>query len=105
MPRPADGRDGPRTRRPVPLRRAYPAGRPYSGRGTEGQTLAPTAAVDRLRLGDHVCWDFDDDDGRLETIGRFVEGGIRAHHRGRSLTEPDTPARLRTALAARGARV
>jgi len=64
--------------------------------------LAPTAAVDRLRLGDHVCWDFDDDDARLETIARFVEGGIRAHHRVLYLTETDLPARLRTALRDRG---
>jgi anti-anti-sigma regulatory factor len=64
--------------------------------------LAPTAAVDRLRLGDHVCWGFDDEDARLQTVVRFVAAGVRAHHRVLYLTETELPAPLRSALQARG---
>jgi MEDS: MEthanogen/methylotroph, DcmR Sensory domain len=64
--------------------------------------LAPTTAVDRLQLGDHVCWGFDDDAGRLETVARFVAAGIRERHRVLYLTETDLPAPLRTALRDRG---
>ena len=39
--------------------------------------MAATAAVDRLRLGDHVCWGFDDDGARLDAVARFVAAGVR----------------------------
>ena len=64
--------------------------------------MAATAAVDRLRLGDHVCWGFDDDGARLDAVARFVAAGVREHHRILYLTETELPAALREALAARG---
>ena len=64
--------------------------------------MAPTAAVDRLRLGDHVCWGFDDDDARLDAVARFVAAGIHAHHRVLYLSEAEFPVDLRTALERRG---
>jgi anti-anti-sigma regulatory factor len=67
--------------------------------------LAPTAAVERLRLGDHVCWGFDDDEARLEAVARFVAAGIREHHRVLYLTETRFPADLRAALEHQGVSV
>jgi len=50
--------------------------------------LAPTTPVDQLRLGDHVCWGFDDDEARLDIVTRFVAAGQRDGHRILCLTEP-----------------
>lgn len=37
--------------------------------------------LDRVALGDHVCWIVDDDAIRLEAIAGFVRAGLRARHK------------------------
>lgn len=43
--------------------------------------MAYAAALDELRLGDHVCWSFADDRDRLDAEARFVAGGVRDAHK------------------------
>ncbi|WP_020523699.1 MEDS domain-containing protein [Catelliglobosispora koreensis] len=38
-------------------------------------------AIDRLELGDHVCWVFDDDQAVVEVTARYVAGGLSARQR------------------------
>jgi anti-anti-sigma factor len=38
--------------------------------------VADGATVDRLRLGDHVCWTFDDDRERSEAMAGYVRAGL-----------------------------
>lgn len=37
--------------------------------------------LDRVALGDHVCWAVDDDAVRMESIAGFVRAGLRAGHK------------------------
>ncbi|WP_433383534.1 MEDS domain-containing protein [Actinoplanes sp. CA-142083] len=37
--------------------------------------------LDKVALGDHVCWTVDDDATRLEAIAAFVRAGLLARHR------------------------
>ncbi|MEV4416470.1 MEDS domain-containing protein [Catellatospora sp. NPDC049609] len=43
--------------------------------------MAEQEAIDRLELGDHVCWSFDDDQRFLRSMSRYVMAGLRARHR------------------------
>jgi len=37
--------------------------------------------LDKVALGDHVCWTVDDDATRIEAIAGFVRAGLSARHR------------------------
>lgn len=39
--------------------------------------MTAAAVVDQVRLGDHVCWTYDDEAGSLDAVGRFVTAGLR----------------------------
>src|SRR6185369_12638700 len=58
--------------------------------------------VEQLRLGDHVCWTFDDDDERLAAMARLVAVGINDSHKVLYLTGPMRPEALLDNLDARG---
>jgi anti-anti-sigma factor len=40
-----------------------------------------TGLLDRLTVGDHICWLVDDDRLRTREIAGFVRAGLREHHR------------------------
>jgi anti-anti-sigma factor len=46
-----------------------------------GGRVADQATVDRLRLGDHVCWAFDDDRQRSDAMAGYVRAGLRDTHK------------------------
>ncbi len=58
--------------------------------------------TDRLQLGDHACWIFDDDDRCLREMARFVQAGLARRQRVIYLTETLAPSALLVALQARG---
>jgi hypothetical protein len=58
--------------------------------------------VQRLGLGDHVCWAFDRDDERLDGTASLVDDGLRAGEKVLCLTETIEPGELERRLAARG---
>ena len=62
-------------------------------------------SVDRLDLGDHVCWTFDDDAERLAAIARFVTAALGSGHRVLYATASLTPEALLADLAASGVEV
>ena len=64
--------------------------------------MSDPTSVDRLQLGDHVCWTFDDDEKRLEATARFVTAGLRAGQRVLCVTDALLPVALLGALHARG---
>ncbi|MBG6135053.1 MEDS domain-containing protein [Longispora fulva] len=43
--------------------------------------MTDPTAVDQLRLSDHVCWTFDDDDRCAAAVARYVGAGTRDGHR------------------------
>jgi anti-anti-sigma factor len=40
-----------------------------------------TALLERLTMGDHICWLVDNDRVRLRELAGFVRAGLRDHHR------------------------
>ena len=40
-----------------------------------------TGLLDRLTVGDHICWLVDDDRVRMHEIAAFVRAGLRDHHK------------------------
>jgi anti-anti-sigma factor len=40
-----------------------------------------TGLLDRLSLGDHICWLVDDDRIRMRELAGFVRAGLREHHK------------------------
>ncbi|MBU2665110.1 MEDS domain-containing protein [Actinoplanes bogorensis] len=61
------------------------------------------ALLDRLELGDHVCWTIDDDTVRLDEIVGVLHGGLLARHK--VVFSGDDPDIVVTALERRGVRV
>jgi anti-anti-sigma factor len=57
----------------------------------------------RVRLGDHLCWRFDDDDQLVDAMARVVADGVAANHQVVYYTHAVPPVALEPALAARGA--
>jgi anti-anti-sigma factor len=49
--------------------------------GDKGRIVGGLPLLDRVTLGDHICWAVDDDAMRLESIARFVRTGLRARQR------------------------
>ena len=62
--------------------------------------MAGLALLDRLELGDHVCWTVDDDEVRQEAIVRVLRDGLRAHHK--VAYSGDQPEAVLAALARQG---
>jgi len=62
-------------------------------------------SVDRLDLGDHVCWTFDDDGERLDGMARFVTAAFGSGHRVLYATASLPPEILLAALQVRGVEV
>ncbi|WP_164842621.1 MEDS domain-containing protein [Actinoplanes solisilvae] len=63
--------------------------------------MAGLALLDRLELGDHVCWTVDDDEVRQEAIVRVLHDGLRARHK--AVYSGDQPEAVLAALARDGA--
>lgn len=61
-------------------------------------TVTATAVVDRVHLGDHVCWAHDDERAALEAVTRFTATGLRLGHKVVCFTDTVTPRALRTRL-------
>lgn len=59
--------------------------------------------LDRLALGDHVCWTLDDDAGRLDAIATVVRAGLNSRHR--VLYCGDDPADVLAGVERRGVRI
>ncbi len=60
----------------------------------------PTAAMaGRVRLGDHLCWRFDDDDQLVDAMAQVVADGVAANHQIVYLTRAVLPDALGPALA------
>ena len=43
--------------------------------------MVQSGLLDRLRLGDHICWLVDDDRVRVQTVAAFVRSGLQADHK------------------------
>jgi anti-anti-sigma regulatory factor len=67
--------------------------------------VAHPMSVDRLDLGDHVCWTFDDDGERLDGMARFVSGALGSGHKLLYATASLTPDALLAGLRARSVEV
>jgi anti-anti-sigma factor len=46
-----------------------------------GRIVGGLPLLDKVALGDHVCWTVDDDATRMEAIAEFVRGGLLARHK------------------------
>ncbi|HEX2774627.1 MAG TPA: MEDS domain-containing protein, partial [Micromonosporaceae bacterium] len=67
--------------------------------------MADGATVDRLRLGDHVCWTFDDDRERSEAMAGYVRAGLRQMQKILCFTDSMPTSTLLGELEARGVAV
>jgi anti-anti-sigma factor len=63
--------------------------------------VSGSSLLDRVALGDHVCWIVDDDRIRADTIAGFLMAGLRARHR--VIYSGDDPDVVLAALRERGA--
>jgi anti-anti-sigma regulatory factor len=63
--------------------------------------VSGSGLLDRVALGDHVCWIVDDDRFRADTIAGFLMAGLRA--RQRVIYSGDDPETVLAALRERGA--
>jgi anti-anti-sigma regulatory factor len=61
-------------------------------------TVTATAVVDRVHLGDHVCWAHDDKRDALDAVTRFTATGLRLGHKVICFTDTFTPRTLRAHL-------
>lgn len=43
--------------------------------------MIESGLLDRLTIGDHVCWVVDDDHVRIRTLAAYVRAGLRDHHK------------------------
>ena len=46
-----------------------------------GRNVGGLPLLDKVALGDHVCWTVDDDATRMEAIAAFVRAGLLARHK------------------------
>jgi anti-anti-sigma factor len=53
---------------------------PATGDGL-GKTVGGLPLLDKVALGDHVCWTVDDDAIRMASIAAFVRAGLDARHK------------------------
>lgn len=67
--------------------------------------MAHPMSVDRLDLGDHVCWTFDDDGERLAAMGRFVTAALSSGDRVLYATAALTPEAVTAGLRDGGVEV
>ncbi|QSB14084.1 MEDS domain-containing protein [Natronosporangium hydrolyticum] len=67
--------------------------------------MAHPTTVDRLALGDHVCWTFQGEGERLDAMARFVSAGLEHGHKVVYSTASLAPAAVLAGLRARGVRV
>jgi anti-anti-sigma factor len=49
--------------------------------GPEGRAVLGTGLLDRLTVGDHICWLVDDERVRMRELAGFVRAGLRDHHK------------------------
>ncbi|MGR6319691.1 MEDS domain-containing protein [Micromonospora soli] len=64
--------------------------------------MTGTSVVDQIRLGDHVCWTYDDEGAALNVAGRFAATGLRLGHKVICFTDSSTPQALRARVQAAG---
>jgi anti-anti-sigma factor len=64
--------------------------------------VADLATVDRLRLGDHVCWTFDDDRERSEAMVGYLRDGLRRRQKIMYFTDSRPTSTTFVDLEARG---
>jgi anti-anti-sigma factor len=67
--------------------------------------VADGATVDQLRLGDHVCWTFDDDRERSEAMAGYVRAGLQQKQKIMYVTDSLPTSTLLGELEARGVAV
>jgi anti-anti-sigma regulatory factor len=64
--------------------------------------VVAASVMDQLRLGDHVCWAYDDDHDRLTATAEFIRGGTRAGQKLVYVTDSLSPAALDAGLVGCG---
>ncbi|MGK5740519.1 MEDS domain-containing protein [Micromonospora sp. URMC 103] len=64
--------------------------------------MTTTAVVDQVRLGDHVCWSYDDEAVGLGAVGRFVTTGLRRGDKALCFLDALAPEVVLADLTARG---
>lgn len=65
-------------------------------------TVTASAMVDRIHLGDHVCWAHDDEAEALDAVGRFIATGLRLGHKIIFSADAASPRAARAHLEAAG---
>ncbi len=61
-------------------------------------TVTASAVVDRVQLGDHVCWAHDDERDARDAVTRFTATGLRLGHKVICFTDTFAPAVVRANL-------